>query len=188
MPLPILAAMALGALGGSVASKGTKATREYLNRGETTHACCHHCGHEDDHAFSHIDRGMAAGVVLGAAGGAIAGTAGGILARRVFTCSRCEEPMYEDGSEPGWNADRAIWYGVYYRNVERKTAKKLRRLQELLAKHKVQASRHAGRISQLEQSVQELLNKLERTRRENEQLREAVNELLEILEREQGAA
>lgn len=186
MPLGILAMLAIGAMSGSLVSKGTTATREYLNKGETVDVECPHCKHKGHQEFSHIDRGYVAGAVFGAALGAIGGVGGGLLASRIFVCVRCNGEMTEDGKIPGWNADKATSSFFNYDNVDAKTAERMKEL-EILAKHKKVSEKHAQEIQELVQRIDELSKENARSRQDNKELQDALLEALEILENAEAA-
>ncbi len=186
MAIGIIATLALGALGGSLASKGTTATREYLNKGETTHVNCPHCQHKGHHLFSHIDRGYMAGAVFGAALGAIGGGVGGLMASRIFVCCRCGGEMNVDGKKPGWNADKATTSFFTYDRVDDKTAERMREL-ELLAKHKKLAERQAKELKELVKTIDRLSKENGRLRQDNEMLQDALSRATEILRNAEAA-
>ena len=99
MPLPliILGAGALGALGGAGAAKGTAAIRSRISVESTVEVGCPACGNGGPHQFVFINRSWAGGAVVGVLAGALGGAVSGMVARRVFRCGSCGSPMYKNG-------------------------------------------------------------------------------------------
>lgn len=149
MPLPIVPALILGAVGGAAAGKGTAKIRELWNKGETVSVACPRCDNSGPHEFAMIDRSWGAAAAVGAAVGAVGGTIGGMLAKRIFRCRGCHRSMYEDGSRPSWNADAALEMFIKYPELKAQWEE----LQYMVARDQELLKRYRHRIDKLEKKL-----------------------------------
>lgn len=181
MPLPILAVVALGAVGGVAARGAIGKVRTWLNNGETICVDCPKCGHGGPHEFVFIDRGWATSAAAGVLTGAIGGTLVAVMAKRVFKCKGCEAPMYKSGEGPGWNADDAI--RAFFRHPSLNKAHeeletKVAELQKIIANNQEVAKKKANEIAALERDLQKVNLENANLEGEKEKLEELLRQLL----------
>lgn len=191
MPLPILAVIALGAVGGVAARGAVGKVRNWLNNGETVVVSCPRCGNNGPHDFVFIDRSWATSAAVGVLTGAVGGAFMGAIAKRVFKCKSCNTAMYKNGDRPGWNADKAVEMFVRYPSLMRAHEElegKISELERVISRHQEIAKKYAEQIEHLKQEQQTL--NLEKEAIE-ERLHEMINrtkKLISMINREAAAA